>query len=99
MQIKQLKKLLHEHREVQVSIISHASSHFYLIQIRWQDEVDLLTGWREQPKVYRSLDQASAELKLLGIKQAHLVHSVPQDEIIGRPAHYSTATHCMPVSL
>ncbi|SFX73158.1 DUF6482 family protein [Marinospirillum alkaliphilum] len=86
MQIKELKRLLSEHPNTEIRIISHAGSRFYLIQIRQEQELDLLKGWRGQPRVFRSLDEATGELKRHGIDRAVLLHHVANDEVIGRDA-------------
>lgn len=99
MQNRELKKLLQEGRDVELRIISHSASHFYLIQIRWGDEVDLLKGWRGQPKVHRSLDQATAELKRLGVKKAVLASNVAQDEVLGREPNYAGLPALIPLSI
>lgn len=89
MQAKDLKLLIKQRDDVELRIISHAASRFYLIQIRWGDEQDLLKGWRGQPKVYRSLDQATGELKRFGVKQAVLISQVAHDEVLGREPRYT----------
>lgn len=89
MQIKELKKRLQVHPETEVRIISHASSRFYLVQISLGNDLDILSGWRGQPRVFRSLDEATGELKRHGIHRALLVHHVANDEVIGREACYA----------
>jgi len=98
MQNKELKKLIQDKSDLELSIISHSGSHFYLIQVRYQNEVDLLKGWRGQAKVYRSLDQATGELKRLGVKNAVLASSVAQDEVVGREPNYAGLTAHIPLS-
>jgi|AntRauTorckE6833_2_1112554.scaffolds.fasta_scaffold05503_6 hypothetical protein len=98
MQIKELKKRLQDYSDLELHVVSHSGSHFYLIQIRYQNEVDLLRGWRGQPKVYRSLEQATGELKRLGVKKAVLASNVAQDEVVGREPNYSGLTAHLPLS-
>ncbi|MDR9468119.1 DUF6482 family protein [Marinospirillum sp.] len=99
MQTKELKKRLQESSDLELHVVSHSGSHFYLIQIRCQnEEVDLLRGWRGQPKVYRSLEQATGELKRLGVKKAVLASNVAQDEVVGREPNYSGLTAHLPLS-
>jgi len=98
MQTKELKKMLQKEPDLEVRIISHSGSQFYVIQICWQDEIDLLKGWRGQPKVFRSLDQATGELKRLGFNKAVLASRVAQDEVIGRQANYSGISAHLPLS-
>ncbi len=98
MQAKDLKQLLQQRQDVELRIISHAASRFYLIQISWGEELDLLKGWRGQPKVYRSLDQATAELKRFGAVKATLVSQVAHDEVLGRAPNYSGLAAAIPLS-
>lgn len=88
MQIKELKKQIKLNAALQVCVISHASSGFYLVQIRNGEEVDLLTNWRGQQRVFRSLSEATSELKSHGITRAVLLSHVANDEVIGREAYY-----------
>lgn len=98
MQSKELKKLVLNEADLELRVISHSGSRFYLIQICWQGDVDLLKGWRGQPKVFRSLDQATSELKRLGVSKAYLASRVAQDEVIGRQANYSSLPAYLPLS-
>lgn len=88
MQIKELKKQIKLSPALQVCVISHASSGFYLVQIRDGENVDLLTNWRGQQRVFRSLSEATNELKSQGITRAVLLSHVANDEMIGRQAYY-----------
>lgn len=88
MQIKELKKQIKLNPNIQVCIISHASSGFYLVQIRDGAEVNLLSNWRGQQRVFRSLDQATSELKHQGINRAVLLSHVANDEMISREPFY-----------
>ncbi|SFB98941.1 hypothetical protein SAMN05660443_1025 [Marinospirillum celere] len=100
MQAKDLKQLMKLRDDVELRIISHAASRFYLIQIRWGEDMDLLKGWRGQPKVYRSLDQATGELKRFGVEKAVLISQVAHDEVLGREPRYSDPlTAAIPLSL
>ena len=98
MQAKDLKALLKLRDDVQLRVISHAGSQFYLIQICWGEERDLLKGWRGQPKVFRSLDQATGEIKRLGVDRAVLVSQVAHDEVLGRNPNYSGLNAAVPLS-
>lgn len=89
MQIKELKKQINNNPSIQVYVISHASSGFYLVQIRNGEAIDLLTNWRGQQRVFRSLSEATSELKSNGITRAVLLSHVANDEIIGRDAYYN----------
>lgn len=89
MQIKELKKQIKLKSGIQVCVISHASSGFYLVQIRDGEEVELLTNWRGQQRVFRSLDEATSELKHQGITRAVLLSHVANDEMIGREPFYN----------
>jgi len=84
MQIKELKKKLKLNSAIQVGVVSHASSGFYLVQIRDGDEVKCLTSWRGQQRVFRSLDEAINELKHHGITRAVLLNHVAKDEPVNR---------------
>lgn len=88
MQIKELKKQIKLNPSVQVGVISHASSGFYLVQIRDAETVNLLTNWRGQHRVFRGLDEATSELKRHGIMRAVLLSHVANDEMIGREPCY-----------
>ena len=98
MQARDLKELMKKREDVELRIISHAGSRFYLIQVSWGEELDLLKGWRGQPRVYRSLDQATAELKRFGVSRATLVSQVAHDEVLGRAPNYSGLAAAVPLS-
>ncbi|WP_114417435.1 DUF6482 family protein [Marinospirillum perlucidum] len=99
MQAKDLKKLMQQRDDVELRVISHAASRFYLIQISWGEDTDLLKGWRGQPKVYRSLDEATGELKRFGVHRAVLLNHVAHDEVLGRETGSSPLAAALPLSL
>lgn len=88
MQIKELKKQLELNPQIQVCVINHTASSFFLVEIRDEEKVELLTGWRGQQRVFRSLDEATEELKRHGINRAVLLKHVENDETIGRESFY-----------
>lgn len=88
MQIKELKKQLELNPHIQVCVINHTASSFFLVQIRNEEKVELLTGWRGQQRVFRSLDEATEELKRHGIHRALLLKHVDHDGLMGRESFY-----------
>jgi len=96
MQIKELKKQLKQNPAIQVCVISHTSSGFYLVQIHNGEEVDLLTNWRGQQRVFRSLSEATSELKSNSIMRAVLLSHVANDEVVDRKPNYQDLTSVAP---
>ncbi|WP_222429699.1 MULTISPECIES: DUF6482 family protein [Cobetia] len=89
-----LKSLVAEYPELEVRIISHAASHFYLVElmIGAADDIraersELLTR-RGKPMLFRSLEDVYSELRRAGLHRAWLVSQVVNDEVIGRPPQY-----------
>lgn len=88
MQIKELKRQLEINPQIQVCVINHTASSLYLVEIHNAGEIELLTGWRGQQRVFRSLEEVTGELKHHGIKRAVLLNHVANDEVIGRESFY-----------
>ncbi len=88
MQIKELKKQLELNPQIQVCVINYTASSFFLVEIRDEEKVELLTGWRGQQRVFRSLDEATEELKRHGINRAVLLKHVARDEVVGSESFY-----------
>lgn len=83
---KQLKQ--HHQDDLEIRVIGHADSRYYVIQVVRGDDMDLLTSERGQPVVYRNLDEVYHELRRQQVNKAWLVHHVANDEMIGRDPYY-----------
>lgn len=88
MEFEQLKHFVARHDNFEVRVITHAGSHCYQVELEdVEGERHMLTR-RGKPTVFRSLEDVYLELQRAGINRAFLVQHVPQDEVVGRGAHY-----------
>ncbi|MBF8223878.1 DUF6482 family protein [Halomonas sp. 328] len=88
MDIHHLKAYVASHDNFEIRVITHSGSRFYQVEVEdLEGKRDLLTR-AGKPMMFRALDDIYLELKRAGIHRAYLVQYVPQDEVIGRDAHY-----------
>ncbi|CAM4047556.1 DUF6482 domain-containing protein [Vreelandella rituensis] len=88
MEFKSLKPFVKQHDNFEVRVITHAGSRFYQVELEdVEGQRHMLTN-RKKPMLFRALDDVYLELKRAGIHRAYLVQYVPQDEVVGREAHY-----------
>ncbi|GEK45859.1 DUF6482 family protein [Halomonas pacifica] len=88
MDIHHLKAFVAAHDNFEIRVITHSGSRFYQVEVEdLEGKHELLTR-AGKPMLFRALDDVYLELKRAGIHRAYLVQHVPQDEVIGRQAHY-----------
>ncbi|WP_163558556.1 DUF6482 family protein [Halomonas sp. NO4] len=88
MQLHALKTFVAAHDNFEIRVITHAGSHCYQMELEDVEGVRHTLENRGKPMLFRSLEDVYLELKRAGIHRAYLVQYVPQDEVIGREAHY-----------
>ncbi|SJN12286.1 hypothetical protein CZ787_07740 [Halomonas citrativorans] len=89
MELKALKQFVDSHDNFEIRVITHSGSGFYQLELEDVEGARHMLTQRGKPMLFRSLDDVYLELKRAGIHRAYLVQHVPQDEVIGRDAHYS----------
>ncbi|MGR4069414.1 DUF6482 family protein [Halomonas sp. LR3S48] len=88
MEFEQLKSFVTRHDNFEVRVITHSGSRCYQVELEDMEGGRHLLTHRGKPTVFRSLEDVYLELQRAGIHRAFLVQHVPQDEVIGREAHY-----------
>ena len=88
MEFDDLKEFAARHDNFEIRVITHSGSHCYQVELEDMEGVRHMLSRRGKPTVFRSLEDVYLELKRAGIHRAYLVQHVPQDEVIGREAHY-----------
>ncbi|GAA0572570.1 DUF6482 family protein [Halomonas salifodinae] len=88
MDIHHLQAFVASHDNFEIRVITHAGSSFCQVEVEdLEGKRDLLTR-AGKPMLFRALDDVYLELKRAGIHRAYLVQHVPEDEVVGRQAHY-----------
>ena len=90
MELKALKQFVASHDNFEIRVITHSGSRFYQVELEDVEGERHMLMQRNKPMLFRSLDDVYLELKHAGIHRAYLVQHVPQDEVIGHDAHYSS---------
>ena len=88
MQLHELKAFVAAHDNFEIRVITHTGSHCYQVELEDVEGARHTLENRGKPMLFRSLEDVYLELKRAGIHRAYLVQYVPQDEMIGREAHY-----------
>jgi hypothetical protein len=88
MEFNDLKAFVACHDNFEIRIITHTGSHCYQVELEDVEGVRHTLSRRGKPVVFRSLEDVYLELQRAGIHRAYLVQHVPQDEVVGRDAHY-----------
>lgn len=88
MELNALKQFVVSHDNFEIRVITH-SSRFYQMELEDVEGARHMLTQRGKPMLFRSLDDVYMELRRAGIHRAYLVQHVPQDEVIGRDAHYN----------
>ncbi|TFH88671.1 hypothetical protein EQG41_02270 [Billgrantia azerbaijanica] len=88
MQFHDLKAFAAAHDNFEIRVITHAGSHCFQVELEDVEGGRYSLENRGKPMLFRSLDDVYLELKRAGIHRAYLVQYVPQDEVVGREAHY-----------
>ncbi|RCV87646.1 DUF6482 family protein [Billgrantia montanilacus] len=88
MDFDDLKAFAASHDNYEIRVITHSGSHCYQVELEDMEGARHMLTRRGKPVVFRSLEDVYLELQRAGIHRAFLVQHVPQDEVIGREAHY-----------
>jgi hypothetical protein len=88
MEFEQLKQFVARHDNFEVRVITHSGSHCYQVELEDVEGARHMLTRRGKPMVFRSLEDVYLELQRAGIHRAFLVQHVPEDEVVGREAHY-----------
>lgn len=88
MELNALNQFVVNHDNFEIRVITHSGSRFYQVELEDVEGKRHMLTQRSKPMLFRSLDDVYLELKRAGIHRAYLVQHVPQDEVVGRDAHY-----------
>lgn len=88
MELNALNQFVVNHDNFEIRVITHSGSRFYQVELEDVEGKRRMLTQRSKPMLFRSLDDVYLELKRAGIHRAYLVQHVPQDEVVGRDAHY-----------
>lgn len=88
MQFDDLKAFVARHDNFEIRVITHSGSHCYQVELEDMEGGRHTLESRGKPRLFRSLEDVYLELQRAGIHRAYLVQYVPEDEVVGREAHY-----------
>ncbi|WP_111413248.1 DUF6482 family protein [Billgrantia lactosivorans] len=88
MQFEELKEFAAHSDNFEIRVITHTGSRCYQVELEDVEGRRHMLTRRGKPIVFRALEDVYLELQRAGIHQAFLVQHIPEDEVIGREAHY-----------
>ena len=89
MEIEELESFINRHDDdFEVRVITQSSSQWHQVELEDMQGMRHMLTRRGKPLAFRSLDDVYLELQRAGVRRAFLVQNVPEEEIVGREAHY-----------
>lgn len=88
MEIEELESFIEQHDDFEVRVITHSGSQCHQVELEDMLGARHMLTRRGTPMVFRSLDDIYLALKRVGIRRAFLVQNMPEEEVVGRAAHY-----------